>query len=142
MIRLSTKQLAKMQAGTAPPPPRESEIQRNIIAYLEMLGAVVVRCNSGVLVAADGRRRLKTVSCSAGSVSDILAVYCGRFCAFEVKRPKGKPTVGQSQFLDAVLAAGGVAAVVCSIEDVERVINAGMLAEPRGLINRRVGEAN
>lgn len=49
---------------------------------------------------------------------DILAVISGRFVAIEVKRPGGKPSKLQLAQLKRIEAAGGVAFVADSIDDV------------------------
>lgn len=48
--------------------------------------------------------------------------YPGRYFALEVKRPGGKPTKEQLEFLDATRAVGGIAAVVRSFEDAKSVL--------------------
>jgi hypothetical protein len=45
----------------------------------------------------------------------------GRFLAIEVKRPGGKPTPEQQQFMDMINQAGGLAFVAHSIEEVAEV---------------------
>lgn len=59
--------------------------------------------------------------------SDILASIHGKFCAFEVKKPSeykswftstGDREINQRSFIDKVKATGGIAACVCSLEQV------------------------
>lgn len=50
------------------------------------------------------------------------SAYPGRFFALEVKRPGGKPTREQLEFLDATRAVGGIGAVVRGFEDVRSVL--------------------
>jgi len=50
--------------------------------------------------------------------ADILGVYKGRFLAIEVKRPSGKLSVDQYEFITAINNAGGLAFVATSIDDV------------------------
>jgi hypothetical protein len=54
-------------------------------------------------------------------VSDILGVQkgAGRFFAIEVKAPKGRLSLDQEAFLEAVRASGGLGIVARSIEDVQ-----------------------
>jgi hypothetical protein len=126
-IRMNARQFAaitgKATRGSRCPAaaPREADIQRSIIAYLESCGAVVIRANSGLLPRADGGR-MRCVSCSAGSVSDVLACYQGRFLAVEVKRPGKVPSEGQAAFLAAVERSGGIGIVATGIEDMEAVL--------------------
>lgn len=104
-------------------PPREADVQRTILDALALMGAVVVRVNSGGLKDATGRlvRFNRTPGCS-----DILACLRGRFVAVEVKRP-GKAnavTPIQQAFLDAVRRAGGVGIVATSAADLESQLEA------------------
>jgi len=51
-------------------------------------------------------------------VSDIIGCYHGRFMAIEVKAPSGKISEAQQAFIDSVNAAGGLAFVARSVDDV------------------------
>lgn len=99
--------------------PLEKDIQRVLLTYLRsVLGWPVVRINSG------GMRRGKSFyrfNDTAG-VSDIVGLIppAGRFLAIEVKRPGGRPTEQQRQWLDAVRAAGGVGLVVTGLDDLRQ----------------------
>lgn len=99
--------------------PLEKDIQRVLLTYLRsVLGWPVVRINSG------GMRRGKSFyrfNDTAG-VSDIVGLIppSGRFLAIEVKRPGGRPTEQQRQWLDAVRAAGGVGLVVTGLDDLRQ----------------------
>jgi len=53
---------------------------------------------------------------SAG-IPDIIACVHGQFVAFEVKRPGGKTTKLQEATLRRISEAGGVAAVVHSVDE-------------------------
>jgi Holliday junction resolvase len=53
---------------------------------------------------------------------DIVCCYKGRFIAFEVKTDKGKTTILQEVMLRKIRAAGGIAEVVRSAEEVKAVI--------------------
>ena len=104
-----------------PPVPLERDIQKAIIAYLTLIGAAVVRVNSGLLPTPAGRR-VRFNRASRGNCSDVLACWRGLFIAVEVKRPGGKPTAGQSEFLADVERNGGVAVVATCVGDVERAV--------------------
>ena len=56
--------------------------------------------------------------------SDILVIVgpYGRFCAVEVKVGRGKATEDQQEFIDKVVAQGGVGGVAYSFEDMEKLI--------------------
>lgn len=48
---------------------------------------------------------------------DMVGNEIALFAAIEVKTPRGKPTEEQANFLNAVKAAGGIAAVCRGVED-------------------------
>lgn len=102
----------------------EADIQRQCLQVLRMYGAVPIRVNSGAVAvaAAGGHKRRFVRMNSAPGCSDIIACFLGAFIAVEVKRPGGKLTESQRQFLAEVTAAGGVACVITSAADL-----AGML---------------
>ena len=102
------------------PAPKESAVQKSILRYLTLRGALPVRVNSGAAKADD---RFVRFNGSPGC-SDILACYRGRFLALEVKRDgKGKPTDLQSSFIGEVVRAGGVALVVWEVGQVARLLD-------------------
>ena len=53
---------------------------------------------------------------------DLLGCYKGRMFALEVKRPGGKPTKLQQAVLKKWEAAGAIAAVVTSVEEVKELL--------------------
>ena len=55
-------------------------------------------------------------------IPDIIACVGGRFIAFEVKTPIGKATPLQEATIQKILAAGGTAAVVRSVDEVRAII--------------------
>ena len=59
-------------------------------------------------------------------IPDIIACIDGRFYAFEVKTPVGKTTVLQEATIRKILACGGAAAVVRSVDEVRAVINGSL----------------
>ena len=59
-------------------------------------------------------------------IPDIIACIDGRFYAFEVKTPVGKTTALQDATFRKILACGGTAAVVRSVDEVRAVINGSL----------------
>lgn len=55
-------------------------------------------------------------------IPDVIACIDGRFFAFEVKTEIGKPTKLQEATIREILAAGGTAVVVRSVEEVKSAI--------------------
>ena len=59
-------------------------------------------------------------------IPDIIACIDGRFYAFEVKTPVGKTTKLQDVTIRKILACGGTASVVRSVDEVRAVINSSL----------------
>jgi len=59
-------------------------------------------------------------------IPDIIACINGRFFGFEVKTEDGKPTKLQEATIRKILAAGGTALVVRSVNEVRTVINGSL----------------
>jgi len=85
----------------------EAAITEAIIRWLRARGAHVIKTYGGPY-----RRGLP----------DLIGVYRGRALALEVKRPGGKPTRLQQYELERFAAAGAVAGVVTSVEDVKQLL--------------------
>jgi len=99
-----------------PAMPLERDIQKACLQLLRVHPKVAYcwRANSGTFTEqnADGSQRYISAN-SAPGCPDILGyLKGGRFLAIEVKRPGGKPSRLQEQFLDRARAAGALAAVV------------------------------
>lgn len=92
----------------------EKDIERDIMAYLAIRGAVVVRTHSA--------RNHPDIA----GVADILAcMHDGRFVAIEVKSAKGRVRPEQLHFLDSVRRAGGIAMVARDLDDVIAALGVG-----------------
>lgn len=111
--------------------PKERDIQRAIVAYLEAIGACVVRVNSGTMVipaSGEQSRRAFHGNLTPGC-SDLLVCLAGKFIGVEVKRPGNKPTPKQLVFLQRVQRAGGMAITATSVEDLQAKLRAeGLLS--------------
>ena len=59
-------------------------------------------------------------------IPDIIACIDGRFYAFEVKTPADKTTKLQEATIRKILACGGTAVVVRSVDDVRAVIRGSL----------------
>ena len=59
-------------------------------------------------------------------IPDIIACIDGRFFAFEVKTSVGKAMALQAATIRKILACGGTAAVVRSVDEVRAVINGSL----------------
>ena len=89
---------------------KENEITNKIRDYLKTLPECFSWKEHGGLYGTTG-------------IPDIIVCYRGRFVAFEVKNEKGKATVLQMVTIRKIQAAGGIAAVVRSVDDARAVIS-------------------
>ena len=88
---------------------KESEIVKAILKYLKTLPECFAWKEHGGMYGTAG-------------IPDIIACIGGRFYGFEVKTERGKPTALQEATRRKIQAAGGIAAVVRSVEDVKKTL--------------------
>lgn len=95
----------------------EQYIQKQILDYLRFRGIPCYKHQNAGIRKLDG----SYIPTHTRGVSDIIGCLpkSGRFLAIEVKRPGGKATQEQQNFLDTINEAGGLAFVATSVEDVE-----------------------
>lgn len=86
----------------------ERAITKAIVAYLRSEGAWPVKIHVSPQQLA--------------GTPDILVCVDGRFVALEVKTAKGRVTPLQEKRLEDIRQAGGIAAVVRSVDDVREVL--------------------
>ena len=89
---------------------KEADIVRNIIKYLRTVPQCFCWKEHGGMYGTAG-------------IPDIIACINGHFYGFEVKTEVGKPTKLQEATIRKILAAGGTAAVVRSVDEVKAVVN-------------------
>lgn len=124
---------AKMDAprrATSPAKPRsepsEAEILKAIMQLLHKHPKVakVWRQNSGTFVKQYGDRTHYIRANTAKGMSDIMGILKdGRTLAIEVKSRTGIVAAHQHEFLNSISAAGGVAFVARSVDDVLERLN-------------------
>lgn len=90
-------------------PMKERVIVRRILEYLKTLPDCFAWKEHGGMYGTAG-------------IPDIICCIDGRFFAFEVKNENGKATKLQEATIRKIKVAGGTAAVVRSVEEVEDVI--------------------
>ena len=88
---------------------KESDIVRAIMRYLKTIPGCFAWKEHGGMYGVAG-------------IPDIICCCNGRFIAFEVKTDKGKPTELQKATIRKIQAAGGIAIVVRSADEVKTVI--------------------
>lgn len=109
------------------PKPLESDIQKAILRYLELLpNGFFWRNNStGIYDPVKGIYRKARSKYAINGVSDILGVYKGRFVAIEVKRDEScELTEEQERFLFQVNLNGGLGFKAWSVEEVKLQLKA------------------
>jgi hypothetical protein len=102
--------------------PTETDLVRVVLDRLSLAGVLCWRNNSGALKV--GRRIVRFGHPGSGDVFAVLPTNnpendVGQFVSIECKVGKNKPTVLQEEWARAVRAAGGVAVVVRSIQELE-----------------------
>lgn len=91
----------------------EKEIVSKILRYLKTVPKCFAWKEHGGLYGTAG-------------IPDIIACIDGKFYAFEVKTPVGKTTILQEATIRKILACGGTASVVRSVDEVRAVINGSL----------------
>lgn len=116
----------KRQRGTRPPPAQEFAVHcmvADILRRWAMPGWIWAHYPAGELRDTVTGARLKRMGTKPG-VADFLLVAppAGQLHALELKRKGERPNDEQAAFLDAVRAAGGMAAWVDNFDDAVRVL--------------------
>ena len=96
----------------------ERDIQSAIIELIHLRGGVVTRINSGSAIFRDSSGRTNVIRGAEKGTSDIIALYCGKYLAIEVKSGKNKPTPEQLEFGRRVRDAGGLFLVAYDVDAV------------------------
>ncbi len=113
--------------------PKEGDLVKLCLQWLAIRypQGVFWRCNQGGAMIGKQFVRFSSLP----GVSDIIGVLPasngipgGQFLAAECKMPKGRLQPSQVAFIDAVRAAGGIAGVVQSLDDLEALIQDGTTA--------------
>jgi hypothetical protein len=105
----------------------ESELQSEIRRALRAVpGLVLWRNNVGVSVRRAPSGTHTTRYGLVPGASDLIGILApsGRFVALEVKTPRGRVSPEQRMFLDLVRSRGGIAAVVRSVDEARRALEA------------------
>ncbi|MCM1439356.1 MAG: VRR-NUC domain-containing protein [Roseburia sp.] len=88
---------------------KESDIVKAIMKYLKTMPNCFCWKEHGGMYGTAG-------------IPDIIACIGGRFFGFEVKTENGKPTGLQEATIRKIIKAGGLAAIVRSVEDVRTIV--------------------
>lgn len=101
----------------------EKQIQNLIVSYLGWRNVFCWTNNSGsfALSNKDGSKRYFKAGLKGSA--DIIGIAAdGRMIALEVKTAKGKTTPAQDDFLAQIKLRGGIAGIVRTIEDVDKLL--------------------
>lgn len=105
---------------------KEKQIQNQIMSYLQHVpNSIWWEVNTtGIYDQKKKTFRQRRSKFNYRGIADCIGFYKGRFVAFEIKTPKRRKqtTVEQDLFLDSANYHNQVGAVVCSVEDVVKVL--------------------
>ena len=93
-----------------------------IIQYIELMGGVATRVNSGVRFYEDNKGKRRAFRGAPKGTSDILACINGLYWAIEVKDGKNTATPEQLEFIERVQAAGGRGGVVWTFDEFLKLV--------------------
>jgi len=99
----------------------ETQLQNAICDYLALRKHFYTRINTAGIYSVKRQSFLKRSQHSRNGMSDILAVHVGVPYFLEVKTPTGTQSAEQKLFQKDVEKAGGIYAIVRSIEDVQKL---------------------
>jgi hypothetical protein len=102
----------------------EHELQRAVYRYLKLAvpqPCVIWSVDHAGKATLVQRAMLKARGCVAG-IHDVFVLWGGHLITIELKAPGGRPTEGQRDFADAVIAAGASSFLAESIDDVESAL--------------------
>lgn len=98
--------------------PLEHEIQSAILDYLNLIHVMAWRCNTGAIKLGN-----RYVRFGKKGMADILGILPnGKLLAIECKRPGGRMTLEQEQFINDIKENNGVAFMADSLDTVMRLI--------------------
>ncbi len=113
--------------------PKEGDIVKQCLQWLQIRHphGVFWRQNSGSTMIGDRFIKFSSMP-GVSDIIGVLPVYLGqrghlmvtvgRFIAVECKMPKGRLQPSQQIFIESVKRAGGIAGLVRSIEELERLV--------------------
>ena len=96
----------------------EGDLVRAALTYLEMVGVFAWRNNTGALKV--GKRFIRFGHKGSGDILGVLSA--GRMLSVECKIPPYDESDEQIEFKRDVLAAGGLAIVIRSLDDLEEAL--------------------
>lgn len=101
---------------------RETEFVKTVIEYIQTRGGLAIRVNSGMQTLDDSAGRKRVFRGAPAGTADVIGCWRGRFVALECKVGRNQATALQEAFLECVRESDGLAAVVWTLEDVDRAL--------------------
>ncbi len=97
---------------------KETDLQKQIVEYLNLMGHFVWRNNSGAVFSEyKGKKRM--IKFGFKGCADVVGILRdGRFIAVECKIGYNKPTEAQYNFLDEVTHRGGIGMWTTNLDNV------------------------
>ncbi len=116
---------AKIQGGEAPvKAPRETDLCNACLQLLRLRGIYAWRQNVSGIKRRDRAGREFWAAPGLRGVADLIGVLPGgKFLAVETKTAAGKLSPEQAAFLDNIRAAGGVAVVIRSLDELVSLLD-------------------
>ena len=104
--------------------PSEKAIETQILTYLSYRPDCFAWKNNttGIYDSSKGVYRNNRNKFAITGVADILGVHMGRILCIEVKKPGGKLSQAQENFLKRIKECGGIAGMATCVNDVKEIL--------------------
>ena len=120
-----------------PPARKESEIQREILRYLQAWGIFAWKAGVGA-ARAEHKGKARFIRFGEPGQPDIIGMLpTGQFLAIEVKRPGQRPTPLQQEFIRTVNRNNGLAFVSDSVQHTHETLRLSREGEPHAYLGQR-----
>lgn len=110
--------------------PLEKQIQNDILEYLNSLPHCKAwQTQSGAIYDPTRKAFRKPPKWAPVGVADIIGIWHGHFLAIEVKRPGGRISEHQRQWLSEMVEQGAIAMVAFRLSDVVQLLETVIMVE-------------
>jgi hypothetical protein len=104
------------------PKVSESDIQKTVCEFLELLGIFFWRQNTAPAFDWKTNQFRRMAKYTRRGIPDIIAIIDGKFVGFEIKSKTGKLSEDQKSFCLSCELAGGYYFVIKSLEDIKEAL--------------------
>jgi hypothetical protein len=102
---------------------READIQKQASDYLKLKGWIIFK-HRNVGIYKHATNRYIPLPFGEKGISDLIGCSPkGRFGAFEIKKPGGRPSPEQIDFLRRINEKGGIGVLAYSLDDIINAVN-------------------